>query len=67
MEDILALECALRCVARSPPVTAVQEAVQTPLKRTGKSGKAVGLQSVGNLFMGKCSKKTCSGGQKNPS
>ncbi len=26
-------------------------------QRTGKSGKALGLQSVANLFMGKCSKK----------
>ncbi len=31
------------------------------IARTGKSGKALGLQSVANLFMGKCSKKKVSG------
>ncbi len=69
LPHIPALECALRCAAQSPPGCCkdARETIRIATwncaglsnlsKELGKVEKASGIQSVANLFMGKCSKK----------
>ncbi len=67
MEDIPDLECALRCAARSLPGCCGPGGSIDALEKDREKWKSLRPSSVGNLFMGKCSKKTCNGGQKTPS